>query len=72
MGPAVATVKNVKDAKVADHSFSANVFPQRLGIRVSGANFQWTPFLSIDAVGPDFLDRIKRIDQWWHSPKLTR
>ena len=64
-------MKNANDAKVADHSLSANVSPQRLGIRVLGANFQWTPFLSIDAVGPDFLDRIKRVDQWLHLPKLT-
>ena len=65
-------MKNANDAKVAGHSLSANVFPQRLGIRVLGADFQWTPFLLIDAVGPDFLDRIKRVDQWWHSQKLTR
>ena len=56
-------MKNASDAKVAEHSLSANVFPHRLGIRVPGANFQWTPFLSIDAVGPDFLDRIERVDQ---------
>ena len=48
-------MKNAKGAKVADHSLSANVFPQRLGIRVLGANFQWAPFLSIDAVGPVFF-----------------
>ena len=66
IGPTVATVKNAKGAKVGDHSLSANVSPQRLGIRVLGANFQWTPFLSIDAVGPDSLEIIKRVDQLRH------
>ena len=54
------TVKNAKSAKVGDHSLSAKDFPQRLGIRVLGANFQWTPFLSIDAVGPDFFGQNKK------------
>ena len=54
----VATVKNAGDAKVADH-FSANVFPQIL--RVLGANFQSTPFLSIDAVGSDFWPQLHEL-----------
>ena len=58
------TVKNAKGAKVGDHSLSAKVFPQRLGIRVLGANFFSTPFSSIDAVGPGSLGSIKRVDQW--------
>ena len=33
-------MKNANDAKVANHSLSANVSPQRLGIRVLGANFK--------------------------------
>ena len=40
----IATVKNANDAKVADHSLSANVFPQRLGMGVLGAYFFSTPF----------------------------
>ena len=66
------TVKNAKDAKVGDHPFSAKVFPQRLGMGVLGANFKVPSFLSIDAVGPVFLESITKIDQWWHSPKMAR
>ena len=58
------TVKNAKDSKVGDHPFSAKVFPQRLGMGVLGANFKVPSFLSIDAVGPVFLESVIRIDQW--------
>jgi len=39
---------------------------------VLGANFKVPSFLSIDAVGPGFLEGIIRIDQWWHIPKMAR
>ena len=68
----VMYVKNANDAKAGDHPFTAKVFPQRLGMGVLGANFKSTSFLSIDAVGPGFLESITRVDQWWHSPKMTR
>ena len=38
---------------------------------VLGANFKSTSFLSIDAVGPVFLESITRIDHWWHLPKMA-
>ena len=63
------TVKNESYAKVGDHPFSAKVFLQRLGMGVLGANFKSTSFLSIDAVGPVFLESTHGVDQWWHSPK---
>ena len=63
------TVENAKGAKVGDHSLSANVFPQRLGMGVLGANFKPTSFLSTDAVGPVFLESITRVDQRWHLGK---
>ena len=63
------TVKNAKGAKVGDHSLSAKVFHQRLGIRVLGANFFSTPFSSIDAVGPVSLESIIRVDPWFALTK---
>ena len=66
------TVKNVKGAKVGDHSLSAHVFPQRLGMGVLGANFKPTYLLSIDAVAPGSLESIIRVDHWWHLPKMAR
>jgi hypothetical protein len=38
---------------------------------VLGANFKSTSFLSIDAVGPVFLESIIRVDQRWHFGKGT-
>ena len=38
---------------------------------VLGANFKSTSFLSIDAVGPVFLESITRVDHWWHLPKMA-
>jgi hypothetical protein len=38
---------------------------------VLGANFKVPSFLSIDAVGPGFLESIIRIDHWWHLPKMA-
>ena len=38
---------------------------------VLGANFKVPSFLSIDAVGPGFLESITRIDHWWHLPKMA-
>ena len=65
-------MKNAKGAKVGDHSLSANVFPQRLGMGVLGANFKVPSFLSIDAVGPGCLESIIRVDPWVHIPKMAR
>ena len=66
------TVKNAKGAKVGDHSLSAKVSPTSLGMGVLGANFKSTSFLSIDAVGPVFLESTRGVDQRWHSPKMSR
>ena len=66
------TVKNGSYAKAGGHPFSAKAFLQRLGMGVLGANFKSTSLLSIDAVGPGFLESITKVDHWWHSPKMAR